>query len=257
LTEAAVKPRPKKAKVETYEVDGRTVTLTQVPVDLERGWTGENRPAMRGKWEIALDGVHVGYAFYPKGVGNPWVFTALTPKAVGDYYSFGDPFYVLAWEPPVGANTRSDYEGCYTDYNGLQGVLTPLNPWRGDLKPDTDEQWFKYDADWRWDSREQIAQWVPRFAANGRLPDKTQVVALIEADKVERENRRLARIAEEQEREADRARWAAERAEQAAQAEQLRKDTLEGLMDIQTKHGALLTNFEAAALAEAIKAVSR
>ena len=61
----------------------------------------------------------------------------------------------------------------------------------------------------------------------------------------------------EQEREADRARWAAERAEQAAQAEQLRKDTLEGLMDIQTKHGALLTNFEAAALAEAIKAVSR
>lgn len=256
MTEVLDKPaRAKKPKVETYSVEGRTVTLTQVSVDVERSYHGGPEPAQRSKWEVRLDGVLVGFAFYPKGVGKPWVVTSLAPLSVTHPHRFhsGDgPEYVHAWEPPEGSN--SDGAGRYARFGGLKGLLTTLTPTRGDLDPSTSDQWKAAPADrWRWKDRAEIAQWVPRFAAAGRMPDKDGVLSAIEGEK----RRRAAAAVEKKRKDAEAAaraeQWKAEMAQQKAEAEQLRRDTLEGLTAIQHRLGEQLTNFEAAALAEAIK----
>lgn len=256
MTDTIDKPaKVKKPKVETYQVDGYEVTLTQAPVDQDQGWSdGSPRPATRSKWEIRVNGGLVGFAFYPLGVGNPWVFTSLVPKCVGDLHSWGDPFYVRAWEPPVGDN--SDGVGRYATYGGLMGVLTKITPWRQDAEPDKDHgQWARtYQTDFKgFTSREEIARFVPKAFRANRLPGPDGVLQRVEKDKADR----IAKAIREREEKAESERKAEEyrvrREAERAAAETLRRETLEGLQDIQAKFGFDMTNFESAALAEAIK----
>ena len=245
--------KPRKRKVETYTVDGVEIAFHQVEPDLGLSYHADPVPQQRSKWEVRVNGALVGFAFYPTGVGNPWVFTSLIPKAC-DYHAFTEN-YVHAWEDPA-PNPDAGGHRLWARYSGLMGLLQPLVPWRQDTEPDKDHgQWAdSEDCDWSgWTSRAQMADFIPRFMRAGRLPDPARTVEIIaeaKQDKIDRAERaRLKAIQDKAEREAQ----TRIREQRERERQQLNADTLEGLKSIQDRLGASLTNFEAAALAEAIK----
>ncbi|USN14045.1 hypothetical protein KABACHOK_02090 [Brevundimonas phage vB_BpoS-Kabachok] len=244
--------RPRKRKVETYQVDGVDVVFTQVDPDLGISFNTELTPQQRSKWEITVGEDLVGFAFYPIGVGKPWVFTALVPNGCTQTYS--DSF-VHAWEPPP-PNPECGNLPVWGRYSGLMGKLTPLTPWRQDVEPDTDHgRWGDSEvSDWRgWKSREHMASFVPRFLKAGRLPNPAAVVKIIaDAKQARIDSAERARAKALQDK-ADREERDRIHALEAAARKQLQADTLEGLRSIQDRLGQDLSNFEAAALAEAIK----
>lgn len=253
MTQVADKPvKVKKPKVDTYHVDGLEVTMIQVTPDIEHGlWEDKVSYATRSKYEVRVNGGLVGFVFYPKGVGNPWVLTSLIPNAC-DQYSFHSD-YVLAWEPPV---ENPDHPGMYKLYGGVMGLLQPLRPWRRDLEPDKDHgQWANTDVTdwWGWESREQIASFIPRFWLAGRMPGPEGVIKKIAEAKAERIRRAEAARAEAIAEKARDVQRAENRRLAVEEANRLRRETREGLETIRERFGADMTNFESAALAEALK----
>lgn len=245
-------PKPRKRKVETYVVDDLTITFSQVDPDLGLSYTGEPAPQQRSKWEVRVSDELVGFAFYPTGVGRPWVFTSLEPK--GCYESYSDSF-IHAWEPPP-PNPECDNHPIWARYSGLLGKLHAVQPWRQDIEPDEDHgEWAETEYyDWKgWTSRAHIAGFIPSFKRAGRLPNAEEAIVRIAAAKQARADRveqAKARAAQEK---IDRANRAAEQQRLDRERVQRNKDTLEGLSSIRDRLGASLTNFEAAAIAEAVK----
>ena len=250
MTQVLAKPR--KRKVETYSVDGVEIVFHQVDPDLGFSYHAEPVPQQRSKWEVRVGGELIGFAFYPLGVGKPWVFTSLAPR--GCFDTFSDSF-VHAWEQP---EPKAEFGGhaLWGRYDGLMSRLQPLIPWRRDLEPDQDHgQWAETEAySWEgWKSREQIASFIPRFLKAGRLPNAARTVEIIAEVKQERiDSAARARERALQEK-AERAEKDRIQLQREKERQQLNADTLAGLREIQERLGAELTNFEAAALAEAIK----
>jgi hypothetical protein len=122
LSEVATKAKPKR-KVERYTFDGVAVELRQVDPDKREAAPGDFMagPAQRSKWEVHIDGVHHGYAFYPLGVGNPWLGCLLEPQDLIDY-SDGDG--VRCWLGPTGEH--GGWEETGGKWDGLLGLLKKL-----------------------------------------------------------------------------------------------------------------------------------
>lgn len=244
--------KPRKKKVETYTVDGVEVVFAQVEPDLGLDFSGGLAPQQRSKWEVRIGGDLVGFAFYPTGVGKPWVFTSLVPKGCRETYS---DCFIHAWEPPA-PNPECGGLPVWSRYDGLMGKLVSLTPWREDVEPEKDHGvWAQYeDVEWRgWKSREQMASFAPRFLKAGRLPNAEAVIQIIaQAQQARRDSAERARAKALQDK-AEREARARRLEQEATERKQRIADTLEGLTAIQTRFGAELTNFEAAALADAIK----
>lgn len=237
------KPKAKpKRKVETYTFDGVTVELRQV--DPDRRNAPENShmfgPATRSKWEIHVNGQHLGFAFYPLGVGQNWIVCTLEPKDIDP--TFGP---VLRWWETGPTGEHGGWEETGGCWDGLAGLLARAAP----RQPGSQ---YKVSG-WKWTDRPQIAAGVARMFRDGDLPDIPGVERKIATAKRRREER--ARKDAE-----DTARYAREREEAkvaaaaaAVKAEEQRAEALMGLESIRDRLGKdVLTNLELAALATAI-----
>lgn len=244
MSEAPTKA-PAKRKVERYTFDDDVVELRQVEPDRREAPPGDFMagPATRSKWEIYVNGKHLGYAFYPRGYNGSWVVTSLEPQQL-------DPLYgevVHCWEPPTGEHGGWKQTGGMWD--GLKGLLKPLHPYReGTTWNETSHKWL---------DRPQIAKDFLRCFKQGQTPDPAGVLAKVA--KVEQERERRAR--EDAER---RAQWArdaeetkARQAREATEREEARQETLAGLESIRERMGRELSNLESVALGRAIDAYTK
>jgi hypothetical protein len=244
LTEATKKP-PKR-KTERHEFDGVTVELRQVDPDKreceERSHM--NGPAQRSKWEVHIDDVHLGYVFYPLGVGNPWIGCLMEPQALLDYDGRSG---VRCWRGPTGEHGGWAETGGMWD--GLLGLLKRLEA-PADLKTHSRSTYGFKD-------RAGAAEAFARAYKDGKLPDAAAVDRKIATEKRAKAERRR------QDAE-DNARYARERAEREEQqrlaaiaAEEARLEALEGLTSIRDRFGGQLSNLEAVALGRAIDRYSQ
>jgi hypothetical protein len=239
LTQAL--PKPRKRKVERYEFGDVVVELRQVDPDKreceERSHM--NGPAQRSKWEVHIAGVHLGYVFYPLGVGNPWLACTMEPQALLNYDGKAG---VRCWRGPTGEHGGWAETGGMWD--GLLGLLKKLEA-PADLKPHSRSTYGFKD-------RAGAAEGFARAYKADKLPDAAAVDRKIATEKRAKAER--ARKDAE-----DNARYARERAEREEQqrrdaiaAEEARIEVLDGLTSIRDRFGGQLSNLEAVALGRAI-----
>lgn len=245
------KARAPKRKTETYFVGGTMVEMRQVDPDKRDAADGDimHGPAQRSKWEIWVDGVHRGYAFYPNGVANPWEVTTLEPQ---DLWTGYDGWDTVAWGEPDG-----EHGGwAARRWDGLMGILTKIKPLDDEAKrgkPIDSEEYRPYeDYYFQWRTREQIAQHFVDFVREGRAPTREEVLErFVEAKQARAERAEQARLDKaRRERESEERRAAL--AQAAEEAEQRRREILEGLESIRDRLRAELKNQEADALVQAI-----
>jgi len=233
--------KPKKQKIEKYVFDGVTVELRQVAPDKRNAKPGTHMegPAQRSKWEVHIGDTHLGFAFYPLGVANPWIGTTLEPQDLTNYDGLDG---VRCWKGPTGEYGGWGETGGMWD--GLLGLLKRVEA-PTDLKQRSNSTYGFRD-------RAGVADGFARAYKAGKLPDTAGV------------NRKIAtrrqEIADRKREDAERtARYTRERAESAAQqkrdaeaAEALRLETLEGLVSIRDRLGTQISNMELVALGRAI-----
>lgn len=250
MSETTTKVRPKpKRKVERYQFGDDVVELRQVDPDKREAPPESHMfgPAQRSKWEIYVNDQHLGYAFYPLGVGNDWVVTSLEPSNIYQY-GMRDDDPVRCWNGPTGEHGGWHETGGMWD--GLLGLLRRVKPLR-------DVERGYQDDSVRWRDRPTIAEGFLKLYKQGVALSPPQIEA-----KFVRVKQALLDRAEKERRDSERyAREAAERKEQqaraAAEAEASRLETLEGLLSIRDKMSAQLSNFETEALMRAIERYSK
>lgn len=248
MSDVKTKPKPKR-KVERYTFGDDVVELRQVDPDRREAPPDSHMfgPAQRSKWEIYINDVHRGFAFYPLGVGNDWVVTTLEPKDIYQY-SFLDKAPVRCWKGPTGPLGGWNETGGMWD--GLLGLLRRVKPLR-------DVEMGYEDESVRWKDRPMIAEGFLKCFKQGIVLSPEQIEAKIAKRKQEIIDRKR-KDAE------DTARYARERAEaearrqrEAAEAEERRQETLAGLESILETKGGTLSNLEMTALTRAIEAYTR
>lgn len=232
----------KKPRVERYEIDGHVVEMTSVPPDKRNCEDSSHMagPAQRSKWEVRVDGVLRGFAFYPLGYHGCWRPHVLLPTELLPYSSNK---LVRAWMPPTGRHGGWNETGGMWD--GLMGLLRPLELYRDDSRVYKEERR-------RWKDRAEIAWGFVRGVDQGVAPTAEEVEKAF-ADAVE------AKAARERKDAADKIRWARERQEraerearEAAEREERRQEILTGLQEVLDQHGGLLSNFQRDAVCRAI-----